>query len=38
MRKPLESVDSLPVYPLIHTLNPIDAIGGGALLTSADQW
>jgi len=36
MRKPLEAVGSVPVYPLIHTLNPIDAIGGGALLTGGD--
>ena len=36
MRKPLKAVASLPIYPLIHTLNPIDAIGGGALLTSGD--
>jgi len=37
MRKPLEAAAFLPVLPLIHTLNPIDAIGGGALLTSGEM-
>ena len=27
----------LPFLPIIHTLNPIDAIGGGARLTSGEM-
>jgi len=36
MRKPLEAVGSVLALPLIHTLNPIDAIGGGRLLTGGE--
>lgn len=36
MRKPLEAAGFSPRLPLVHTLNPIDAIGGGVLLTSGD--
>ena len=37
MRKPLEtSGANAPRYPLIHSLNPIDAIGGGSLLVGGD--
>jgi Xaa-Pro aminopeptidase len=36
MRKPLEAAGFSPRLPLIHTLNPIDAIGGGMLLTGAE--
>jgi Xaa-Pro aminopeptidase len=37
MRKPLEAAGSRLALPLIHTLNPIHAIGGGVLLTSAEM-
>ncbi|WP_432832854.1 M24 family metallopeptidase [Dactylosporangium sp. CA-092794] len=37
MRKPLEAAGANPpIYPLIHSLNPIEAIGGGSLLISGD--
>lgn len=36
MRKPLEAVGSVLALPLVHTLNPIDAIGGGRLLTGGE--
>jgi len=36
MRAPLEAAGATPVFPLIHSLNPIYAIGGGRLLTKGD--
>jgi len=37
MRKPLEAAGFLPFLPIIHSLNPIDAIGGGTRLTSGEM-